>query len=323
VKIRVLWYVAMFGVLVALVPLIPAQAQDGGGLSDEQLALLDRLFMAQASLEAYESYSRVGQGTGTQTITIRQGEASQTIGKSVSWTGEGTAIRGDSDNIHATYGADVEITELAQAGESPAYTSSTEVRVVDDVVYVNVEVIEANGEIDELDELPAGWFVLGEEDDYNAFNMIPVGNINQEDALLDYPDVVRAAAADVTLEPVILTDGTLLDAITVRFERDGLIILFTESPTSDLDEDTAALITMGITERSYMTMTVLVDAENNMLGIGGEVLYEALDLDLRELSPGAREGIVFDLIMESSREEKFSQVNEPVEPVAAPEVITE
>ena len=310
----VVWVLVV--VVVGFVPSVSAQ----DGLSDEQLALLDRVAEARSKYQAYTSLTRAITGSETQDITITLGDVTQTQSSVQSWESTATYVmpEGETDNVTMTVTGS---SEMTQGESTAAYTITAEVRLVDGVTYVNAAYETPDPS---LPEIPAGWIAVEDLEAYPVFDSLQLNDLplhDDEEEMFDDMDLVKATATDVQVETVTLDDGTSADRITVVFGREGLIAAF--ETQEDVDPTVPALLAVA-DETSGATLIVTLDAENNPLELTMTLLIQAAGIDANTLSPGQfPEGVLLDFTFSTTQTETLSDFNASVEPVGVPDELAE
>jgi hypothetical protein len=196
--------------------------------------------------------------------------------------------------------------------EVTTYAASGEARLVDDVFYLNATIDESDGA--DVPELPEGWFKVENPDDYPFFYL---DDLLDKLSVFDDEDQTRLSAADVTVEPVTLEDGTAADRITVIFRKYALTYFMNETDEG-IDPLTQALLD-AVSDSFEARIAVTLDADNNPLRVETMLSMSAVGVDAHALAPDQfPEGLVMDFHYERSETEDYSAVNAPVEPVSAP-----
>jgi hypothetical protein len=299
---------------------VPAKAQ--GGLSEEQVALLERVVAAVQKVDEYSSYVN----TETSTLSL-DGEVSiatftQQLLRVQSLEKTTTYVLGDNPNalVVATYS----IEESAEAGATSAYTAEAEVRYVDGTLYLNAAVTD--GDAEEA-SVPDGWVSGDDVEGYGIFDDINldgllerVGAIEPDEdgnSPLEDLEVLEKVTTDVTAEEISLEDGTTATAITISMD---FVTLLTEAPESFGGDapDEASLALFSAFEGSTVEAVVVLGEDDNPISY--EMWFEGslVDFDAGVLSPQAAGGTL-NLNFSFSQSSGLSQVNEEIEPVAAPE----
>jgi hypothetical protein len=288
-------------------------AQDG--LTEEQDVLLERVFASRALRDGYSSYVTSSHQTENRSITITLGSVTQTVSEVQNLARTSTVVQGETGrNVSTTLNADVKKTTVPSSGreEVTTYAASGEARLVDDVFYLNATIDESDGA--DVPELPEGWFKVENPDDYPFFYL---DDFLDKLSVFDDEDQTRLSAADVTVEPVTLEDGTAADRITVIFRKYALTYFMNETDEG-IDPLTQALLD-AVSDSFEARIAVTLDADNNPLRVETMLSMSAVGVDAHALAPDQfPEGLVMDFHYERSETEDYSAVNAPVEPVSAP-----
>lgn len=285
-----------------------------GGLSADQLALLERVFEARAYLEVVGSYAENRTGTETQLLTLEWEDQVFEFYDETEWEQAQTVI-----NTAAGTNAQAQVRAAVTGEDWPPYVVSGEVRLVDDVLYVNASYEEPDAS---LPPLPEGWFAVPDieaaQQEYPALVALQLDNVSRSEPapLLENQQLIRDTATDVQLASAELADGTQADQITVTFGRDALLAVMTEDV-----EDAFQLALFGaMSDASYAALIVTLDAENRPLHVRTEIVLVAEGIDAAALSPDDfPPGMMLSFRFEGVEEQSYRQFNETFEPVAVPE----
>lgn len=293
----------------------PARAQEDG-LSDEQLALLERIFAAREQLDLFESYVEEGTGSEAQELSVVLGEQSLDLLEAVEWERAQTVI-----NAPERKNVDAQLSSAVTSQGEEVFRVLAEARLVDDTLYVSAAYSEPS---EDLPPLPDGWIVLDEEsaetigEQYPAIGALEFGSITSGEAstLLEDQERIRQTASDVTLETITLEDGTEADQITVVFGRDALLGVMTE----DTDDPFQLGLFSGLTDDSAATLTLVLDGEGRALEVRTRMDLIAVDIDAAALSPeDFPPGALLSFTFQGVEDQRYEQINEAFEPVSAPE----
>lgn len=309
--------------LVALMPVLTAGAQ--GGLSEEELALVERVYEARGLRDTYASYVTTGQGNEYQRFLISYQDATREMIDVTIWERTMTVIQAPVRNVDAAITATVESSNMLSDGRGSAfqYGVSADARLVDEVVYLNAVVVD--GALPEdLMPLPVGWFVVDDPESSDVYDAIQLGDLpddsEDDEGLFKDKELLIASALSVTIESTTLDDGAPVDVITVLFDRVGLLAIMRESE--------AAPLVLGMIEYAEestgASLAITLDAEDNPLRVENSMVIEASGVDAHALSPDEfPEGMTFDFAFDFSSSEVYDQVNAAPEPAAAPEISAE
>jgi len=291
----------------------PALAQ-GDGLTEEQLALLDRVFAASEQLQAFESYIEEGAGDESQELTVTLEEQAFELLDSTEWQRTQTVINApEGKNVDAQLSATV-----SSQGEE-TFRINAEARFVAGTLYVSAAYDEPAAE---LAPLPEGWIAVEDADTigetYPALDALQLGSIASDEpsALLEDQERIRTTATDVTLETITLEDGTSADQITVVIGRDALLEIILE----DTDDSFQLGLFSALSEDSQATLSVVLDDEGRAVEVRNTIELSAQDIDAAALSPDDfPPGALLSFSFVGNEEQRFRQIGETFEPVSAPE----
>ncbi|HEX3052233.1 MAG TPA: hypothetical protein VHP83_16355 [Aggregatilineaceae bacterium] len=314
------WVMVLVLVMVAAAPLsMTARAQDGGGLTDEQIALLDRIVAARMVRDAWPAYTEDASGSQAYSIV----EPEQTSIRASALEHSATVIPGETDdNTQAVVAASVisSVTVSDGTEESVEYTISGEARIVDGVMYVNVAYDEPN---DQLPPLAEGWVQINsveELDAYTALDALALSDLYEESDLEELNAMIemyKQYATDVTLEQTTLEDGTTADVITITLDSVGVAeymkVQDASSPLFDL------LLTDDAPDSYTFRMTL--DAENNPIAIEGVMSIAGVGLDAALFGSSYPEGSTIDVTVEAEQVAVYTPILEGVEPAVVPDEV--
>ncbi len=306
--------VAMLAVVIGGGP-VRAQEGAGGNLSDEQRALIDRV--VQTNFEGYQSYHTDGSGTDKQTITFSQGNATRTFIQTVTWTQSVDLVRVDGEkNIRA------EVSATVSTADEVSYTVNAEARLIDGVLYVKAAFVPP---APEQITLADGWVIVEDPAHQDVYKYLQLDDlISDRSPLYDDAALLETMVSDVTLETRTLDDGTPVEAITLVFDRDGLVLSLRE--TQD-DESAAGLSDMlydAVNSNSHATAVLVIGPDNTPLQFGAAMLVETEAVDAHALAPDQyAEGTILKLVLDYSGTRTYSRFNEPLDPARVPGELVE
>jgi hypothetical protein len=306
--LSLLWLV----IVLLIVPVV--QAQDGDGLSEEEQALLDRAIQGVEAENDYESLVRESHSIMSQGITIVLGEDSSSMTTVTELDIVGTRIgHEDERNLSATITARVENTRDDTV--LSAFTMMADVRVVDGVLYVQAWYDDPG---ENAPELPEGWVIVANEDDYPAFSPLGLDDFLEDDSndLGDNPEALRAAASSVSSETT--DDG---ESITIAIEGTGIPTLLADMPDSNPVFESLMEV---VDDDDQIVYEVLLDEQGNLLG--GHVDWAMTMVDLDPALFGVEqlpEGAALSFSMQNTIDVAYSQINEELEPAVVPEELAE
>lgn len=301
------------GVALSLSGFPPALAQDGG-LTDEQLALLDRVFDAREMVDVLESYVEDSIGIDSQSLVIVLGGQSLELAELTEWAQTQTVINApEGKNVNAQVSASV-----TSQGEM-VFSVTGEARLVDGTLYVNAAYDEPSGD---LPPLPEGWIVVEDVDligdEFAGLAALQLDSLADDEPpmLLEDRERMRNLASDVFAEVVTLEDGTEAEQITIVFGRQALIDVVLE----ETDDPFQVMLFNALSEDSQATLTVVLDAEGRALEVISLIEMIATDIDAAALSPeDFPPGALLSFTFQGSEEQRYSDFDAAVEPVSAPE----
>ncbi|MBN2303135.1 MAG: hypothetical protein JXQ72_01580 [Anaerolineae bacterium] len=304
-------------VLAVITTPIPVGAQDGGGLSEEQLVLLDRVVQARELFESYDSYREDVEIIDAQEIVITLGDQSR---RTIQHEAASLTIIANGSNTQADITVEFSDVTVRPNGQevTTLYSVGGEARLVDGVLYLNA--LYDGAVPDDAYPLPEGWFVVEDVGASDLFSSMGLDDLADDENASPFTDAdfMRANAADVTIQAKTLADSTPVDKITVTFDLAGLQAAMSET------QDGANLLTQVLLDRldaaSGAVMTVQLDADDHPLRVDMTLRMTASDVDAHnELSAEQfAEGIMLDFSFELTTQQVISQVNEPFDPITAP-----
>lgn len=314
-------------VVLALLLALPIFAQ--GDLSDEELALLDRLADASDATEDATSFVSTFESMQNQDFNISFGDTVQAISEAVSVTAERVVTRGDAPYGSAFY--TVEITQSDGLSPEISYEMEIEFRYVDGMLYAQGAYVESEGDVPPLEE---GWVIAENAFSYPFLNGVDVeellelfttgeelGEDEEEESLLEAIAVIRDQATSVTLEEVEV-EGVPLEAISITFGWDGLLaILETEDSAPPEDDPIFGLFEEQLAGvGDVVTVIFLIDEEDVIFGIAYEASIEISDIDMGELDATAAGATIDLLALELFQGEIRTQIGEAFDVPEIPEV---
>lgn len=299
---------------------VPAKAQ--GGLSDEQVALLERVVAAVQKVDEYSSYVNTETSTLSLDGSVSIATFTQELLRVQSLEKTTSYILGDNPNalVVGTYSLE----ESEEAGSTSASVVDFEARYVDGTFYLATEVVE--GDAAEAG-LPEGWVSGEEAEEYDIFDDINLDGLlervgavepdDESDSPLEDLEVLEKVTTDVVAEEITLEDGTTATAITISMD---FVTLLTEAPESFGGEepDEASLALFSAFEGSTVEAVVILGEDDNPIGYEMSFEGSLVDFDAAVISPQAAGGTL-NLNFSFGQSSELSQVNEELEPVAAPE----
>ena len=126
--------------------------------------------------------------------------------------------------------------------------------------------------------------------------------------------------SDVTLEARTLDDGTPVEAITLFFDRDGLVQSLRATPNDGAGTALADMMYDAVDSNSYAKTVLVVGPDNTPVQFEAATVVETAAIDARALDSGHYpEGTQLAFVLDSSTSRTFSRIDEPLEPVSVPE----
>jgi hypothetical protein len=295
--------------------LVRAQDGAGGHLGDEQRALIDRVVQAHEKLAGYQSFHEETGGTDQQAITVFQGTASQTVGWSVTFTQSVDLVRTDGeDNIQAE--ASAEVTDWGGS----RYTVNAEARIIDGVLYVDAAFVPP---APKRLTLPDGWVIVEDPANHSVYAALQLDDLLEPSALYDDAALLEAMVSDVSLEARTLDDGTLVEAITLVFEREGLVRYLRETGGEESDP-LSELLYAATKPSSYARAVLTIGPDETPLQFEFTSVIETAAFSAEKLGPGQFEADTkLSIRLEWSGANVFSRINEPLEPARVPDKFAE
>jgi hypothetical protein len=291
-------------------------AQDGP-LSSDQLALIDRVVAARANLKGYTSFADETHGTQKETLTFSMLNQSQSFSQSLTWERIGTLVRVDGKEYAQ---ADITAT-VSKAGLGPAdaldYTVHAEVRVIDAVVYVKAAYVQPTPN---LIDLPDGWVIVEDPANTDVYKYLQLEDLLDHPSIYDDAALLKTVVSDVEVEAQTFGDGTPRDVITLVLDRDGVAIALRESQAEGVDPAMSEMLYDSLSDDSYQQVTLVLDRANTPIEFWSAMRVEALGIDAHALAPDEfPDGIRLDMLVETTRAESYSRINEPLEPATVPD----
>jgi hypothetical protein len=315
---------------LAITMLLPAgtsvRAQDG--LSDEEIATLDRLEAAIDNFTAYTSYTSYVVELESQVIAVSISGFDLELAETTNREITGAYINADGvENIQAEALVTTQNSD-GTSGTETAATIQAEVRVVDGTVYVMAEYLDSEGTVPDL---PAGWIVV-DEMNVLQYDFLDIGDLIEsatseataaidDSDLFDDRELLESSLESVTVDPIELEDGTLVDLITLTLGPEGFTQLLGDTLDLGLgDESGMAEMMDAMFEGISFNFQVALDADDNVRQTVFTLTINVEDLDASFI-PEVPEGMEASLSISMDRVETttYSDINADLEPVAAPE----
>lgn len=315
----------LFKMLLILVVLAAAAApgpiQAQGGLTAEQQALLDRATNAMTAIKQ-TSYVVHHIETESTAMTITIDTQQQLQIENVTTDATISYIPGE-ESWNVQEASTVEVSGMNDEYGDYAYSLTVETRLVDGAVYVNATRESENEAV--LPPMPEGWVMVDDPEAWPALKQLSLDNWLKDPSrtgIFDYPDLVAMAVTDVTSEPVTLEDGTEAEAITLILDGQGLQDALIAYYNMSEDEDpTVTAIYSHLAPESQVSLTLTLDANDQLIAREGTGFMTITNLDMSEVSAEIPVGAAFlDLNAELGMTEEVLSVGEALTPAEAPEM---
>lgn len=309
-------------ILLALAAVLPVGAQ-GGRLPDDQQAMVERVIAAINASESYTSFVSTVTETVSNTMTIHMGNSASTAEESYTIQQETRYSTGENGQPNSSTTATAQVSSLAFGStERTQYTLQAEMRVVDGVLYVNAQ-REAPASAD-LSAMPEGWVIVQGADEWPALKVLQLGdelrNLDSPDLFdpnvpLLFKDATSAAQSAGTLD-----DGTPVEVITLTLTgqdlRRGLgDYMGAKDPTAS-----TAVYYGGIDlDQSSWTVVFSLNDQDQIVAFTADASIVWTGFDLNKMSPQTAKGTLLDQATVLKGTYQISDINAPLEPVAAPE----
>jgi hypothetical protein len=298
--------------LAGMLPMVGAQ----DGPTEEEQALLDRLFAGIEQVNAYESFVTTIESVESQQQSITQdGTEVQNTTETQEKSLEATVIRGDAPN--GSYTATISYSATNAGAPVVEYSADGEFIYADGVLYGRATVTEGEPE----EPLPAEFVELAdpsanefsERFDTNQFVESVLGEEDPEE-LFSNTDLMTEYFTSITSSEEEI-DGETFEVITLRFEGEDLTGMLSVAPGME----SSAPLFASLDEGGFAEIAMLFDEAGMPVGVHTSLLFGVTDLSISELDPTQPEGINFTLSADNQQLQLFSQINEELEPAVAPE----
>lgn len=266
-------------VVAVFVIIMPVGAQDG--LSDEEIALIDRVLDASDPDEAFDSYQ------------FERGEE-RVLDMTLSFAGQDIAFNESYEvTTEGYYKYDGAIESGNATSELMVFTSNPDGEVsfsmtadvigVDEALYVNATVVDG---INPADDLGEGWLTITSADEIPValedfgFDDFFDDEEEDEDDPTEDRELLISLASTVTLEESELENGTPVELITMLIDGDNLLEFFAELSKEDDGDNpfTQAIYTSDV--QGEIILIAALDADDNLVGkaILMNMVIESLNL---------------------------------------------
>jgi hypothetical protein len=316
--------IAVVTVMVLAAPQL-ATLRAQGGLSDEQLALIDRVIAAFDAL-AQNNYTNVGVNGWSETWKASMdGQVAMGAASEGSTTWEAEIIHTDTSvNLLWKNTTQVKSSQINPPSET-SYTLEAEVRVIDGAVYVNAAYVEPSPE---LPAVPKGWIEVTET---SPSEWPGLASLGLERFFDDEPDTISYLNFGVSLEELktvfvetatvvtsasgTLEDGAPIETIGITLNRDGWLRI---SPDFDINDPTNRAIFSGLTS-SPRTFAFILDESGHLVKMVTDTKLDVLGIDISGIQ-GAPQGVLLSLNSDSRSINEFSLLTEPLPVIEVPEL---
>ena len=291
-----------------------SQAQDDSGLSEEELAWLDRYLQAPAIVEEYEQYTF--DLTRTQDIQFFISFADNSLGLE---NLEELELAGQVDNIaeiaHATVSVETFYNEFEH---DSAYSLNGEIIIADKVAYAQAEYTDTVGDIPAL---PENWQLIETQEDIPPeLGLIGLeyffeGNLG----FIPLRELIRETASQVTYEENILQDGTPVEIITILIEGENFATFMDVLFAEGTDDGFFELITLTEDNEGYIDIWVAFNAAGHLIHVENFISVTIDEIDLADIGnsdfpEGTTVKITADLLLAVD----FHDINSPIDAIERP-----
>jgi hypothetical protein len=300
---------------------IPAFAQEGGSLTPEQEALVERAVAARDKLNDVSGYVESAHGQSLYEIDVQTADSIEQISSLQVWYREATFVQvADEWTVDGLIALTVNRVEPDET--QVTYSVDAEVRRVDGVWYIDAAYLDPDPAL-ALVPLPDGWGMVDAVEDHPVYADLQLDDLIGAPDLFDMPDVILQAAADVVLGEEALDDGTTADTITITFDQGGMATVLREfGATNEVSPTVLEAMADAISEGSLMEIVVVLDAEDIPVRFSTTSLARALDVEGSAIgiTGGDDSDVLLDIVIDNAREQVYSQVDDPaLEPPETPE----
>lgn len=271
------------GIVVLLLSLgLPmlTQAQDDGGLTEDQMALIERIAGIDESLATHTSYRSNRIDIQNNNLIINNQENKDN--KNLQRFGYVVNEEGVENN---TYTLNLDYEGLAH------YSIRGEVREIDGIIYANVMYAEAD---EGVEPLPEGWLAIETADDipYTMHELNLSQHFNDDEPLINDPELLATYATLVTVTEV----TTTVEDEEVTLEQIMVVVGPENFPAfyfSILDEEAQqnSMLQAIFSEGLEGSMTVIAQFRAN-----GDIylLSASMDMEHRDINAYAASPDLFD-----------------------------
>jgi hypothetical protein len=305
-------------ILVSLVLLLLglplATAQDDNLTEEEKLALANQVLTAFGEINAYESFVYSEGRTDINHTQVYQGETLlRDVSESEETTGEAAIIRGDTPS--GLYTATTKFSSFTPESQLYAFTVEAEFIYAEGTLYGRATVTEGETEF----AVPAEFTDLsGEEfaefaDRFDTSDFVnEVLGIEAEGDPLSNPELVLDTFSDATYRQQTIEEKPV-DRIDMSFRLPNLAAFLANDP------DTPQAMLDNMTEESGIWFTMQIFEGGPVLALQSQILFKVTAVPGQALDPSLPEDITVNLDIFSIETNELSQINEKLEPITAPE----
>ncbi len=303
----------------------PVAAQDGGDLTEEEQALVERVRAAILATEDYPAGVALTTASYTTDAEIVLGD-STFPGVTITTREADHRFTRDADGRpNSVVFSTINVSEEDANGNVRSYQLVTEVRTVGGTVYV--QATRESADEATLDPIPEGWLLVdaATEADWPALDEVPLGDALREVDVLNAIDpdllVVLDHASRATLDdPVTLDNGVEANVVRVTVTGEALSTALTALTLQTGGEDLSAVYAL-LSADSQWDMTFWLDTNDQVVQYAMTVHFSLIDVDLALVSPGAPEGARFTQHQTFNIFSQITVFDAPTEPVVAPVIV--
>ncbi len=306
--------IALLIALVAL-PMFGVQAQGRDDLSEEEQALLDRVITALEGREEYVNFNLTSEETTVLNFNLTILGQSVEFSQNSTISSESLVIKnGDSENIART----MELTyEEIEPDATISYTIAAEVVFLDDVLYVNAEVVDSESDFGPIEE---GWQVFESAEDIpEVLEELDLGDLfDEEISPLERIDIIERSVSSISSEPDEI-DGMPVENITLEFSGDGMTELFSGMMEEQDEENPFIEVMLSSASNGEATLVVALDENDQLVATAFRLTLSMQDVSLDEFEiEELPAGTVLSLEMEETQIDIASNIDAEVEPIEVP-----
>jgi hypothetical protein len=152
-----------------------------------------------------------------------------------------------------------------------------------------------------------------------VYDDLQLDDLVETPELFDAPEVIIAAASDVTVGAETLEDGTLVEAITITIDAAGMAYVLREYQAGN--SDNAAILTLiaeALDDSSAWEIVVLLDDADTPLVFRTTSLIRAVSVPASALGLGDA-STEYNIFIDNTREHIYSRIDdESLSPVPQP-----